>query len=490
MTSNPSTPARPAFPVSRRPRCPAYVDVTSADDLMPYLEAVAKRAYTPGALHVTWDLQRGEKVLLRADNWHDPMVIEACEKLLRQYECDYEIEMVDRGPEPQLDGHDEIEIFLGLTKELALDMDRWVQMDKDGVYDKVLWGFGGPVLAESKMKIGRMPFITPEMLATPAHLIPGEVLAAIDAWTDRTIKGARTVRITDPEGTDISYPLPDAYFNEDRTEWNGPRAAEWWPQSPELMQKYMPGHISARPLFMTEEPGVDAINGVIAGTMNHVGPYPRITMQVRDSKITSIEGGGTFGDKLRALDEKTQNIQYPGYPGPGLMWLFEVSIGTNPKVHRPRKNYLSGWICGIYERMRSGVIHLGFGSIITSAQEIEAAKAGHPTGHWHVHLNFPTVTIETVTGESIKVIDEGRLCALDDPEVRKVAERAGADPDIWLQEDWIPAVPGLNCEGSYETYAADPTKWTKTELEICRNYHPLFMRMVNAEPAPGQSHCH
>jgi hypothetical protein len=241
---------------------------------------------------------------------------------------------------------------------------------------------------------------------------------------------------------------------------------------------------------MTEEPGVDAINGVIAGTMNHVGPYPRITMQVRDSKITSIEGGGTFGDKLRALDEKTQNIQYPGYPGPGLMWLFEVSIGTNPKVHRPRKNYLSGWICGIYERMRSGVIHLGFGSIITSAQEIEAAKAGHPTGHWHVHLNFPTVTIETVTGETIKVIDEGRLCALDDPEVRTVAERAGADPDIWLQEDWIPAVPGLNCEGSYETYAADPTKWTKTELEICRNYHPLFMRMVNAEPAPGQSHCH
>lgn len=73
-------------------------------------------------------MRRCPKVLLRADNWHDPMVIEACEKLLRQYRCDYEVEIIDRGPERRLDGHDEIEIFLGLTKELALDMDRWVHV--------------------------------------------------------------------------------------------------------------------------------------------------------------------------------------------------------------------------------------------------------------------------------------------------------------------------------------------------------------------------
>lgn len=486
MSAAPSMPEPSDLVLKRRPRCPPFVDIKSKEDLLPYLESVARRKYVPGALHVNWDLQKGEKVLLRCDSWHDPMVIEACEEILQRYGCEYEIDKVERGEAPRFDGHDEIEIFLSLTKELAHDLETWRQMDRDGVYDKVLWSFGGPVLTEANMKIARMPFITPEMVATPAHTIPGELLAAIDEWTDRTIRGAVRVRVTDPEGTDISFPVPDCYFdNGDRSRWNGPVAAEWWPQMTGPMQTFTPGHVTARPLFMFEEPGVDAINGVIAGTMNHVGPYPRIEMNVKDCKITSIEGGGLFGEKLRKLADETENIQYPGYPGKGIMWLFEISIGTNPKIHRPRQNYLSGWICGIYERMRSGIIHLGFGTIITSAQETEAALAGLPTGHWHVHLNFATIEIETIDGESIKVIDEGRLCALDDPEVRRVAERTGDDPDFWLEEDWIPAVPGLNCAGSYESYAADPTSWTLAELEICRNYHPLFMRMVNAERAPS-----
>jgi hypothetical protein len=470
------------------------VDAKSVDDLLPYLESVAKRKYVPGALHVNWDLQKGEKVLLKCDTWHDPLVIEACKEILERYGCDYEIEKAERGDPPRFDGHDEVEIFLQITKELAHDMERWAQLDRDGVYDKILWGFGGPVLTEAKMKIARMPFITPEMLASPAHTIPGELLAAIDAWTDRTCRGAVRGRVTDPEGTDISFPLPDVYFDKnDRSRWNLEKTAEWWPQMIGPMSTYTPGHIAARPFVMYDEPGIDQINGVIAGTMNHVGPYPRIEMKVEDNRITTIEGGGLFGEKLRTLAEQTKDIHYPGFPGKGIMWLFEIAIGTNPKIHRPRQNYLSGWICGVYERMRSGIIHLGFGTIITSAPEVKAALAGHPTGHWHIHLNFATVEIETADGEVVKVIDEGRLCALDDPEVRKVAERTGDDPEWWLEEDWIPAVPGLNCEGSYEAYAADPTSWTLAELEICRNYHPLFMRMVNAEPSGAHRHgadCH
>jgi hypothetical protein len=478
-------------PVSRRPRCPAFVEINSAEDLMPYLEAVAKRKYVQGALHAAWDLHEGERVLLKADTWHDPMVLEACRELFTRYAVDYEVEVEDRGPVPELNGHDEVEMFLMLTKSIAQDMDRWAQLDAEHIYDKVMWGLGGPVMTESNMKITRMPFITPEILASPAHTMPIEILSAIDEWTDRACKNARKVRVTDPEGTDISYTLPDVYFNEDRTQWNGPMTAKWWPQNPEPMKRFTGGHITARPYFLLEQPGIDDVSGVIAGTMNHVGPYPRIELTLDNCKITKIEGGGLFGDKLRDLDEKTKDVQYPGYPGPGLMWFWEVAIGTNPKIHRPRANFLTGWVCGVSERMRSGVIHLGFGTIITTAPEREAALAGELTGHWHVHLYFPTVTVETVDGDTVKIIDEGRLRALDAPEVRAVAEQvAGADADYWLQEDWIPAIPGINCGGSYDSYAKDPTSWTKTELEICRNYHPLFMRMVDAEPAPGRGSCH
>ncbi len=34
-----------------------------------------------------------------------------------------------------------------------------------------------------KYKIQRMPFITPELTASPAHTIPYEILEAIDEWT-------------------------------------------------------------------------------------------------------------------------------------------------------------------------------------------------------------------------------------------------------------------------------------------------------------------
>ena len=45
-----------------------------------------------------------------------------------------------------------------------------------------------------------------------------------------------------------------------------------------------------------------------------------------------------------------------------------------------------------------------------------------------------------------------------------------------------PAVPGINMAGDYwDHYAKDPLHWVKTELEVCRNYHPMFMKMVGAD---------
>jgi hypothetical protein len=104
------------------------------------------------------------------------------------------------------------------------------------------------------------------------------------------------------------------------------------------------------------------------------------------------------------------------------------------------------------------VIHVGLGTSWRSEYEDWAAEKHLLYGHLHVHLLFPTLDVLTPSGETVRVIERGRLTALDDPEVRRLAERLG-DADDLLKEDWVPQVPGISAEGSYEEYARDPARW-------------------------------
>ena len=468
------------------PRCPHPVEITSVEQLMPFLEAVAKRPYSQG-LHAAWDLQPGERVLVFVDNWYDPLCVDAVVKVLEKHQCQVTVQRTDRGPIKRFEGHDEVEIFINLTKELADWMGEWQRIEQEGKYDKLLWGFGGPVLSDARVKIQRMPFINPEMLASPAHTMPYEVLAAIDEWTWEHICRAKHVRITDPEGTDVTYSNHDAYYDASRRRYADEWLSRWVPSNKGMWQTYLPGHVWGKPWFLNP---LDDGSGVVAGTMNHIGPYPRIEMKVENSRITEIRDGGLFGEKLRKLEKETGGLEYPGHPGKGLLYWWEASIGTNPKIHRPRKNYLQGWACGLYERMRSGVIHIGFGTVVTTDLEVAAARAGLPVGHFHVHLYFPTVTLDLGGGKEELLIDAGHLLALDDPKVREIAARYG-DPTSILSEDWVPAVPGINMEGDYlRDYAADPLDWTLTELHICEKWHGLYMKMVAPPGADAHSHHH
>ena len=74
----------PPLQGARPPRCPPFVDITSSDQLLPYLEHVAQRPYNHG-LNACWDLKPGERVMLRVDNWHSDLTIEACKKILEKY---------------------------------------------------------------------------------------------------------------------------------------------------------------------------------------------------------------------------------------------------------------------------------------------------------------------------------------------------------------------------------------------------------------------
>jgi len=74
----------PPLQSSRPPRCPPFVEITNSDQLLPYLEHVAQRPYNHG-LNACWDLQPRERVMLRVDNWHSELTIEACKKILEKY---------------------------------------------------------------------------------------------------------------------------------------------------------------------------------------------------------------------------------------------------------------------------------------------------------------------------------------------------------------------------------------------------------------------
>jgi hypothetical protein len=324
-----------------------------------------------------------------------------------------------------------------------------------------------------------MPFITPEILASPAHAMPIEVLNAIDRWTWDRVRTAKRVRIVDPEGTDISFTNHAEYYDERREFYHPDLTRATWTNNEHFGKTYLPGHVTGRPWMF--HPSKEDACGVIAGTTNHIAPVDWTQLIVENSRITAINAGGAFGEQLRNVMERTKDLQYPTFPEKGIMWWWEASIGTNPHVHRPRKDFPSGFVNCLYERTRSGVIHMGFGTIISSMAERLAARMGHLVGHWHVHLYFPTYTVERGSGDTETVIENGRLLALDDPGIRKLCAKYG-DADLWLDESWNPAVPGINMPGNYwDHYAKDPLHWVKTELEVCRNYHPMFMQMVGAD---------
>ncbi|MGH7747939.1 MAG: hypothetical protein ACREQ5_24740, partial [Candidatus Dormibacteria bacterium] len=251
----------------RPPRCPDYVNVESVEQLLPYLDAVARRPYNQG-LHAAWDLQRGERVLLAVDNWHDPMCVEAAVKIFERFGCRYLVTQRDRGPIPSFEGHDEVEYYIRRTKELAEWMDEWERIDRDGTYDKVLQGYGGPILSDRRVKIQRFPFITREMAASEAHTLPAELLRTIDERTWDRVRRSKRVRITDPEGTDITYTNHDAYWDRNREFYDESHIERWFPQNVNFSKTYLPGHVWGRPWFyLPQEDGT----GVVAGTMNHIG---------------------------------------------------------------------------------------------------------------------------------------------------------------------------------------------------------------------------
>jgi hypothetical protein len=388
----------------------------------------------------------GDRVLLAVDTHYDPRVPEAIATVLRERGAKVDVLVADAGPDREFDELDELRVIIrdqpwenaprrweGLPWVESLAVER--------KYDLLIHGKGGGI-PNTPHRYEACPWLQTEQFAHPSTTFPRDLHVMINnkVWSSfRDAGRGGRVRLTDPEGTDLTYTLWPDYFDGTR---RGYADTPWW------------GHILGHgptPILPQED-----ARGVVAGTTTHFSrPFPRIEVELEAGKVETITGGGRYGEAWRELLKQASDVHYPCFPRPGLFWLWEVAIGTNPKIARPSniERLSSGGF--EWERRRSGIIHMGFGTRWRGAEERWAGERGQTYGHLHIHLLFPTLTIETTAGDVIEVVKDGRLCMLDHGEVRELARNYG-DPDEVLSEDWIPPVPGISGPGEYSSYAEEP----------------------------------
>lgn len=396
-------------------------------------------------------VEEGQRVLIAVDTHYEALVADAIAVALRRKGARVDVLTVDVGPDREFDDLDEIRVTIR-ARPWNENPRRWEGLpwvealaEREG-YDLLIHGKGGPT-PQTDYRYEQIPWLRAEHLEQGALTFPHDLHDAINARTWRRIwtqgRGGK-VRLTDPEGTALTFTMHEGYFDGTRRGFT---------ENPVRSYGHLHGH-PPQPI-LPEDDG----SGVIAGTTSHFArPFPRIKLHFEGGRLEAVEGGGRYGDAWRDLLAATKQNQYPCFPRSGLFWLWELAIGTNPRIRRPSSIQLLSSGGFEWERRRSGVIHAGVGTRWRGSEEVWAGERGVTYGHLHVHLLFPTYEITTREGKSVAVIEHGRLRALDDPEVRAVAARYG-DPDALLREDWIPEVPGINAPGRYDDFAADPVRW-------------------------------
>jgi hypothetical protein len=426
--------------------------VVAVDDLMSYAREVCHQAEVrrtaPGFVGYG-STKPGDRALIAVDTHYDPQVVDAVSRGLREMGASVDVITVEVEPDREFTTRDEIDVIMrrepwtkkprrweGLpwVEELAL---------REG-YQLLVHGKGGGI-PNVPHRYEAIPWLQVEHFASEATIYPRDLhtLVNLTTWNAffGTGRGGR-VRVTDPEGTDLSYTLLPEYFDGTR---RGYTETPWW------------GHILGHgptPILPHED-----ASGIVCGTTSHFQrPFPRIRLTLEKGRLEKIEGGGDYGAAWRELKDESDGTQYPCFPRPGLFWLWEVAIGTNPKIARPHNIQMLSSGGFEWERRRSGIIHIGLGTRWRGPEEVWAGERGLLYGHLHAHLFFPTLVIEPPTGKEIVVIDKGHLTALDDPKVRDLAATYG-DPDRILSDPWKPHIPGIDAPGSYEEYAKEPWRF-------------------------------
>ena len=454
------------------PRDPDYKKALNAtvEDLMPTARLVARKPARRMALSPGYGIKSGDKVLIVVSSRFDKRVLEAIRRAIVELGGKVDI-VLTHADSPELitenAGHAEIGMMGG---EGGPNESRFVR--SAGVralfqanvsvggpgYDVVVAGSGGPN-PRSDYRWEYIPWDTADKFLYSMASFPYEIQELLDKKLWNALLNARSIHATDPEGTDISW--------------------RWEPKFAGMLRENFPGypivkegHLSPMPLFMS--PIEADAHGVIAGTINHRGTFPHLKLTIEKNSIIKVEGGAEYGRMWREILEDCRSIQYPGFPAPGCGWLEESAIGTAP--WRTRGLAADLWNMFNWESGSSGVIHWGLGvsqnfeyhPAVRKWYEDNANKSIRGAGHNHIHTYFTTMDFTDANGKTVRVLDKGRLTFLDDPEIRKIAEKFG-NPDEFLKERWIPPIPGINLPGNYmKDYAANPFAYLHPIMEKVR----------------------
>lgn len=469
------------------PKAPRYDEPTSVEDCLPKARTMATKR---GGRTAMGPIEEGDRLLVLTlpdqNEYVERAVMQACEvegaDVVRfLYPGDLTGESLETSTVAE--GWREAEMFengiasgspetADLASGLNIAEPLREFLDEHPDYTKIYWDIGArsqkaSVLEEHSDKFrNNWQFNNWEEFRSRTWELPDELLEIIERKVIEVLSDTEEVTMTDPQGTDLRFSMtPD-------------EAARW------EMTAWQSGHLYMDPLQATcvgecrgacdvspaTPPVFGGANGVIAGTANHAGFFPHMDLRFEDGKLIEVEGGGEYGTRIDRLREEHDDVHWPGYPDEGFFWHCDTALCTLPKAFRRTSDmFESYWrFPNLPETTRAGVIHFGFGSRRHYVEEHlnYAAENGLPLGHIHVHNYFVTMDIRRrSTGDWHRIIDGGRLTSLDDPEVRAVATKYG-NPDDLLSYDWIPPIPGINCEGDYwDDYAADPAGYLRERVE-------------------------
>jgi hypothetical protein len=466
------------------PRSPNFKKPKSVEDCLPQARLIVKKVHGRAAMG---PVQKGDVILIVTyvdqDEYVKAAVIQALkEEGAEKVDFMYTHELTGKEQEAATveEAWREVEMmkegkasgaYTVADRTSGVDMAAPLRsyFDKNPGYTKLFWDLGGRphriyALKEHGNKFkGNWLFNNWEEFLARTWTYPDELDVEIERKIIEALGKASAVRITDPEGTHLEFTLTA----EEAKRWQ--------------MTAWMPGHLLLDPLQSTSQenamvpvsPRVPMIfrdlNGILAGTANHFGFLPRIELYFEHGRLVNVKGGGKYGNGIREMMDRYKDVHWPGYPDKGYFWFCDCVLTTLVKAFRRTSDmFHSYWrIPNAPERNRAGVFHMGIGSRRHGEEHRRYAKENDiPMGHIHVHNYFVTFEIKLQgTDYWYKINDKGWVTAIDDPEIRAIATKYG-DPNELLSYDWIPPLPGINCEGNYwQDYAPDPMAYLKKRLE-------------------------
>lgn len=384
------------------------IEISSYTDILPAAQKILDGA----------TIQDGEKIFLISDRSIHPAVNEAFQRLLPQEGAlvdfaifDGDLEVSDQGRLWELARTDLLPPWVW---EAMKTYDRTIFLSylstSYTVHEGVL---SSQWLRENNVRTLRVG-LTPSQLAyQPFVEFPAELAEIIVRKTIESLPtGPVSVRLTDLEGTDLTY---EANYDELIERYNNRRGG-----SPGIGYS-----LHADSCHCVGE-SFRNVTGVIVSSYS-IGPIPPIRLELKDNQIVNVEGGGGFDAWLTSNFEENKDIEYEHAIGAN--WLEEVAFQTHPKfLGTDSGSFSAVRLASTNAEKRSGVIHFGFGSLGVSREDGVLKKS-----QFHIHLlNF----FSTLVLDGQTIIDEGHLVALDDPEVIELARKYG-DPEDLLREDWV-----------------------------------------------------